>query len=92
MITSGIRIYRLALDLDLPPAVVLERARRLGFGSPNQLSTLDPQQRAAVEDDLRRFPPGEPSTGVASRLRPRGPRPRTASQAKPEPAPDDEDT
>jgi hypothetical protein len=91
MITSGIRVYRLARELDLPSGVVLERARRLGFGVPNQLSTLDPRQRAAVEDDLRRFPPGEPPAGVTSRLRPRGPGPRTASQAKPEAAPDDED-
>ncbi len=92
MPTSGIRVYRLALELHLPPAVVFERARRLGFRTPNQLSTLDPQQRAAVEEDLRRFPPGEPPAGATSRLRPRGPSPRTASQAKSEDAPDDEGT
>jgi Translation initiation factor IF-2, N-terminal region len=92
MMASGIRVYRLARELDLPSAVVLDRARRLGFRTPNQLSTLDPLQRAAVEEDLRRFPPGDPPAGVTSKLRPRGPGPRTASQAKPEAAQDDEGT
>jgi hypothetical protein len=88
MIASAIRVYRLAWELDLPPAVVLERARRLGFGVPNQVSTLEPQQRTAVEEDLRRFPPGEPPAGVTSRLGPCGPGPQTVSQAEPEPSAD----
>jgi hypothetical protein len=92
MLAYGIRVYRLARELDLPTVVVLDRARRLGFGTPNQLSTLDSLQRAAVEENLRRFPPGDPPAGVTSKLRPRGPGPRTASQAKPEAAPDDEET
>jgi hypothetical protein len=89
MMASGIRVYRLARELDLPPAVVLDRARRLGFGTPNQLSTLDPLQRAAVEEDLRRFPPGDPPAGVTSKLRPRGPDPGTASHDEPPAASDD---
>lgn len=91
MTTSGIRVYRLAYELELESAVVLERARRLGFGTGSQLSMLNPQQRSALEKDLRRFPPDEPPAGVTSRLRPRGPGPHEASQAMPEPAPDDDD-
>jgi hypothetical protein len=78
--------------LKLENSVVLERARRLGFGTPSALSMLDPQQRAAVEEALRRFPPEDPDAGVTSRLRPRGPGPQTASEAKPEPAADDNET
>jgi hypothetical protein len=63
--------------------VVLERARRLGFAVPNQLSTLNPQQRAAVEEDLRRFPSGDRLAQETSKLHPRGPNPGTAAQAEP---------
>jgi hypothetical protein len=83
MITSCIRVYRLALELNVPSRVVLERARRLGFGVPNQLSTLDQDQRAAVEKDLRHLPPDDPPAGVASKLRPRGPGSGSASQSEP---------
>ena len=81
MSVTSIRVYALARELDIPASVVLARAQRLGLGVPNQLSTLDSRQRAAVEADLHRFPPEEPPAGVTSKLHPRGPGPGTAQQA-----------
>jgi hypothetical protein len=75
-----IRIYALARELGLLPEAVLNAARRLGYKACNQLSILDPRQRAEVEESLRRWPPEEP-TGVPSRLRPRGPGPETSRRA-----------
>lgn len=75
---SSIRVYALARELDIQATVVLARGQRLGFAVPNQLSTLNPEQRTAVEADLHRFPPDDPPAGVTSWLRPRGPGPRTA--------------
>ena len=80
MADRGIRVYALARELGLLPQPVLEAARRLGLGARNQLSVLDPLDRARVEAELGRRPPEEP-TGVASRLRPRRPRPGNTGQA-----------
>ncbi|HKB35106.1 MAG TPA: hypothetical protein VKD72_01545 [Gemmataceae bacterium] len=79
MTVQGIRVYVLARERCVPPKTVLEVARRLGFDVRNQLSTLEPQQRAAVEKSLDDLPPDE-LTGMPSRLRPRGPGPGAAHQ------------
>jgi hypothetical protein len=72
MTGGGIRVYALALELGMESRAVLDMARRLGYSTPNQLSTLDATQREAVVKALRGRPPEEP-TGVPARLPPRGP-------------------
>jgi hypothetical protein len=81
MAHDEIRVYALARELGMPFQVVIEVARRLGYRASNPLSRLGPEQRAAVEKLLRRFPPEEPPPGMPSRLRPRGPGPGAAYQA-----------
>ena len=85
MTGTAIRVYILARERQLPPSTVLEVARRLGCDVRNQLSTLNPQERAAVEKSLDQSPPDEP-TGVPARLRPRGPGPAAAHAEPPPPA------
>jgi hypothetical protein len=82
MTGEAIRVYALARALDVLPQTVLEAARRLGYPICNQLSTLDPRQRAAIEAWLRRGLPEDPpeATGVPSKLPPRKPGPGTARQ------------
>ena len=77
--SQAIRVYVLARERRVLPVTVLEVAHRLGYDVRNQLCTLDPQQRAAVEKSLDESPPDD-LTGVPSRLPPRGPGPGAAHQ------------
>jgi hypothetical protein len=73
----AIRVYMLARKRCVLPNTILEVACRLGYSGCSVLSTLDPQQRAAIEKSLDELPPDE-LTGVPSQLRPRGPGPGAA--------------
>jgi hypothetical protein len=91
MTTVQMRVYVLARELDQPTGVVLSTARRLGFDVKNSLSSLTAEQQRAVEKVLKRWPPNDPSLGVTSKLRPRGPQPKAASQRLMPPSEDQED-
>lgn len=90
MTTVQMRVYILARELDFPSAVVLRTAQRLGY-DVNSLSSLSAEQQTAIEKLLKSRPPDDPLLGVASKLRPRDPRPIEGAQRLTPPKEDQED-
>jgi Translation initiation factor IF-2, N-terminal region len=77
---SANRVYIVARELGVETSAVLTAAKLLGYKMANALSTLNAVQQKAIAVELRKpgfLPPDE--CGVASKLRPRGPGPGTAS-------------
>ena len=67
-----VRIYALARELHVESKDLLEMCRQAGYDVKNQLSSLDPDQRDAVEALVKR---GGASGGVAVAAPPAAPRP-----------------
>ena len=65
-----VRVYALARELNVESKDLLDLCRQAGFDVKNQLSSLDPDQRDAVEQMIRRG-----SKGGAVAVAPPPPRP-----------------
>ena len=57
-----VRVYALARELNMESKDLLDLCRQAGFDVKNQLSSLDPEQRDAVEQMVKR---GGPAVAVA---------------------------
>ncbi len=69
-----VRVYELARELNVPSKDLLDMCRQAGMDVKNQLSSLDPEQRDAVEQLVRK-PGGGVATAVAPPPRTEPPKP-----------------
>src|SRR5262245_37205864 len=65
-----VRVYALARELNMESKDLLDLCRQAGFDVKNQLSSLDPEQRDAVEQLVKR---GGAAVAVAAPSKPAAP-------------------